>query len=127
MHRLQTRASQGKPHTKHVHLSDVGLRFDHMVVFLDISDIQDEAEWYDMKDGRVIWIRGPSPIIPAMREFLYEYTTIPRNLWSLGRTFHKKVLQDPDARRTEEDEFYAINDYRAIRGDRAIETRMDCS
>jgi hypothetical protein len=92
-------------------LFHTGLRFDHLVVFLDISDIQDEAEFYDTNEERVVWIRGPTP---ALRDFLYEYTTILRNLWEIGEEAYGWASQDPDARRTEEDRRYATNEYRSL-------------
>ncbi len=92
-------------------LSRAGLRFDHMVVFLDISDIQDEAVFYDTNEEGVVWIRGPTP---AMREFLYEYTTILRNLWEVAEEAYDLATEDPDVRRTEEDRRYATNEYRSL-------------
>lgn len=92
-------------------LTDVGLRFNHLVLFLDISDIQDEAEFYDIAGGRVIGIQGPAP---ALREFVYEYTTILRNLWEVGEALYDRISGDPDLRRTEEDRRYATNEYRSL-------------
>jgi hypothetical protein len=92
-------------------LSRTGLRFDHLVVFLDISDIHDEAEFYDTNEERVVWIRGPTP---ALREFLYEYTTILRNLWEVSEEVHDWATEAPDTRRTEEDRRYATNEYRSL-------------
>ena len=92
-------------------LRDVGLRFDHLVVFLDISDIHDEAAFYDTTDEGVIWIGGPAP---AIREFLYEYTTLPRNLWEAGEALYKWIADDPDTHRTEEDRRYGTNEYRSL-------------
>jgi lysophospholipase L1-like esterase len=92
-------------------LTRVGLRFDHLVVFLDISDIQDEARFYDTDEDRVLWIRGPTP---ALREFVYEYTTILRNLWEVAEETYAWATRDPDALRTEEDRRYATNEYRGL-------------
>jgi hypothetical protein len=92
-------------------LQDMGLRFDHLMVFLDISDIQDEAEFYDTTDERVVWIRGQAP---AIREFLYEYTTIPRNLWELSEELYDAITDAPDTHRTEEDRQYGANEYRSL-------------
>ena len=92
-------------------LSKAGLRFDHLVVFLDISDIQDEADFYDTDEERVVWIRGPTP---ALREFFYEYTTILRNLWEVAEEAYDWATEDPDTRRTEEDRQYATNEYRSL-------------
>jgi hypothetical protein len=92
-------------------LADTGLRFNHLVVFLDISDIQDEAEFYDTTKGRVIGIRGPGP---ALREFVYEYTTILRNLWEVGEALYDRISGDPDLRRTEEERRYGANEYRSL-------------
>ena len=47
--------------TRHL-LEDVGLEFDRMVVFLDISDIQDEAYFYDLdEEGRVTMNHEDAP------------------------------------------------------------------
>lgn len=92
-------------------LQQMGLRFDHLFVFLDISDIQDEAEFYDTTEERVLWIRGPTP---AIREFLYEYTTIPRNLWELSEELYDAITDAPDTHRTEEDRRYGANEYRSL-------------
>jgi len=92
-------------------LSQAGLRFDYLVVFLDISDIQDEADFYDTDEERVIWIRGPAP---ALREFFYEYTTILRNLWEVAEEAYDRATEDPDTRRTEDDRQYATNEYRSL-------------
>jgi hypothetical protein len=92
-------------------LSQAGLRFDHLVLLLDISDIQDEAEFYDTDENRVVWIRGPTP---ALREFLYEYSTILRNLWEIAEEAYNWATEHPDARRTEEDRRYATNEFRSL-------------
>jgi len=92
-------------------LRDVGLRFDHLIVFLDISDIHDEAAFYDTTDERVVWIRGPAP---AIREFFYEYTTIARNLWEHGEELYDTITDAPDTHRTEEDRQYGANEYRSL-------------
>lgn len=92
-------------------LEEAGLRFHHLVVFLDISDIHDEAVFYDTKEGRVVWIQGPAP---ALREFFFEYTTIVRNLWEGTEKAYHRITRAPDTRRTEEDRRYAANEYRSL-------------
>jgi hypothetical protein len=96
--------------TEHL-VRDIGLRFDHLVVFLDISDIHDEAEFYDTTDERVIWIRGPTPVI---REFVFEYTTLARNVWEITEELYDAITDDPDTHRTEEDRQYGANEYRSL-------------
>lgn len=96
--------------TEHL-LETVGLRFDHVVVFLDISDIQDEAELYELRDGRVV---GTWNGVTALKDFVYEYTTIPRNLWNLTVKLHAKVTDAPNARRTPEEKAYGIKDHRSL-------------
>lgn len=96
--------------TEHL-LSTVGLCFNHLVLFLDISDIHDEAEFYDTTEDRVIWIGGRTP---AVREFVYEYTTILRNLWEISEAFYKRVTDHPDMQRTEEDRQLGANEYRSL-------------
>lgn len=92
-------------------LTVTGLHFNHLVVFLDISDIHDEAQCYDTTDARVVWIGGPAP---AIREFVYEYTTILRNLWEGGEALYDKVTDAPDTHRTEEDRRYGANEYKSL-------------
>jgi hypothetical protein len=92
-------------------LSDVHLYFDHVVVFLDISDIHDEAKIYDIRDERVVWIAGGAPAVMA---FLYEYTTIPRNILGLAVRLKDKLTDEPNADRSEEDKSYGINDYQSL-------------
>ncbi len=92
-------------------LQTIGLRFDHMVVFLDISDIQDEAELYELRDGRVVWTGDR---LTALRDLVYGYTTIPRNIWHLASKVNGAFTNAPNARRTDEEKAYAINDHRSL-------------
>lgn len=92
-------------------LRNTGLEFDDLVVFLDISDIQDEAVCYDTTEEGVVWIGGPAP---AIREFVCEYTTILRNLWEVGEASYDWIQDDPDRHRTEEDRRYGANEYRSL-------------
>jgi hypothetical protein len=92
-------------------LSKAGLRFDSLVLILDISDIQDEADFYDTDDERVVWIWGPTP---QPRQSFYEYTTILRNLLEIGGEVYNWATEDPDTRRTEEDRQYGTNEYRSL-------------
>ena len=42
-------------------IEDVGLRFDEVVVYIDISDAQDEASYYELSDDgneRVVYRKG---------------------------------------------------------------------
>ncbi len=96
--------------TEHL-LETVGLRFDHLVVFLDISDIQDEAESYELRDGRVVWTGDR---LTALRDLVYGYTTIPRNIWHLTAKANSLLTNGPNARRTDEEKAYAINDHRSL-------------
>jgi hypothetical protein len=92
-------------------LARAGLRFDHLVLFLDISDVHDEAVSYDIVEDRVVWIGGSTP---ALREFLFEYTTILRNLWEIAASIYRRAARDPDVQRTEEDRSLAANEYRSL-------------
>lgn len=92
-------------------LSKAGLRFDSLVVFLDISDIQDEADFYDTDGERVVLVKGP---MPDMKYFFYEYTTILRNLCEVAEQAYHWATEDPDTRRTEEDRQYGTNEYRSL-------------
>ncbi len=95
--------------TEHV-IEEVGLQINHLVVFLDISDIQDEAQMYDIRNGKVVWIAGGAP---ALKNFFYEYTTIPRNIWHTTAKLHAKLTDEPGSRRTDEETSYGTNNYRS--------------
>ncbi len=71
-------------------LEDVGLRFDELVVFIDISDVQDELTFSSDADGNVVmdglarrrneraaerW-SGPPRAVRVVREFLDNHTLV---------------------------------------------------
>ena len=92
-------------------LKEVGLRFDSIVVFLDISDIEDEALSYDIEDGRVIWIGEYNS---KAKEFIYEYTTVPRIVLNKVLKIWEKMRDSRESRRTDEEKRYGINRYRSL-------------
>jgi len=94
-------------------LGTVGLKFDELVVFLDISDIHDDTG-YDIINNKVVSNQPPNPFI-AMKDFFYEYTMIPRNLWSSSAKLYRKLVKDPDSHpRSKEDHSLGVNTYRSL-------------
>jgi hypothetical protein len=94
-------------------LNVVGLKFDELVVFLDISDIHDETG-YDLQDAKVVPNSTPSSV-SSLRGFFFEYTMIPRNIWSTSEKLYRKFVKDPDSHpRTKEDHSYGTNTYRSL-------------
>jgi len=74
-------------------IQKVGLKFDELFVFIDISDIQDEAEVYkyDEKTGRVV---GPDvPIEEKIKDFFTDNTVIYSTLRNVVRRLKKKTLK----------------------------------
>ena len=57
-------------------LNQLKIDFDHMVICLDISDIQDEAGTYEIDDG-VVTAKQDS-VLKKTKMFLHDYTTIGR-------------------------------------------------
>lgn len=92
-------------------LEEIGLKLDHVFVFLDISDIQDEAEDYDIRDGRVIWVGGG---ISGWRDFVFEYTGLLKNVWILGETIAGMVSEAPDRDRTDKERELGVNMHRSL-------------
>ncbi|MDT7041023.1 hypothetical protein [Candidatus Nitronereus thalassa] len=94
-------------------LKTVGLKFDDLVVFLDISDIHDETG-YELENGQVIPNAIPSSV-SVLRGFFFEYTMIPRNIWSTSEKLCRKFVKDPDSHpRSKEDHSYGTNTYRSL-------------
>jgi hypothetical protein len=92
-------------------LETVGLEFDHLIVFLDISDIQDEKEMYDIRDGKVVWLGGQDSKI---KDFIFEYTGFLKNIWTLMLNIQHHITPDPESLRTEEEIKYGINRHRSL-------------
>ncbi|MDR4494516.1 MAG: SGNH/GDSL hydrolase family protein [Nitrospirales bacterium] len=92
-------------------LEQVGLKVDHVFVFLDISDIQDEGEDYDIRDNRVIWVGGG---MSGLRDFLFEYTGLLKNLWIACEKISGIVYRAPDTGRTQKEQALGVNMYRSL-------------
>ena len=92
-------------------LETVELQFDHLIVFMDISDIADEMMNYRIRDGRVVWIGETEWEI---KELVFEYTGLLKNLWIGYEKIHQYFTDDRETRRTEEDRRYATNRYRGL-------------
>ena len=84
---------------------------DHLVVFLDISDIQDEKESYEIRDGKVVWLGGQ---VSKVKDFVFEYTGLLKNIWTLVVKIKKTVIPDHESLRTEQDKKYGMNRYRSL-------------
>ena len=92
-------------------LETVGLTVNHVIVFLDISDIQDEQIRYDIRDGNVVWI-GPEK--SAIKDFIFEYTGMMKNVWKLMSRVQDILNRDHQILRSREDIKYGINDYKSL-------------
>ncbi len=96
--------------TEHL-LSQLKLQFNHLVVFLDISDIQDEAQWYDLKNGQVIWTKPPDP---KFKEMIVKYFGLLGNVVRASSKLYEFFTVDPNSLRTEEERRYALKDPRGL-------------
>ena len=92
-------------------LNTVGLKVDHLVVFLDISDIQDEKESYEIRDGKVVWLGGR---VSKIKDFVFEYTGLLKNIWTLALNMKKLVIPDHESLRSDQDRKYGANQYRSL-------------
>lgn len=92
-------------------LETVGLNFDHLIVFLDISDIEDEEKYYEIREGRVVGlISQPSRI----KEFVYEYTGLVKNIWVLVAKIQTALVKDSETLRSPEEKRLGINRHRSL-------------
>ncbi|GJL50508.1 MAG: hypothetical protein NPIRA01_17350 [Nitrospirales bacterium] len=92
-------------------LETVKLDFDHLLVFLDISDIEDEVQRYDIRDGHVVGLMSQTSRI---KEFVYEYTGLMKNIWTLAVTLRKTLSPTHEDLRSEEERRYGINQERSL-------------
>jgi hypothetical protein len=92
-------------------LKTVGLQFDHLMVFLDISDIVDEEENYRIRDGRVVWVGEK---VSGFRDFVYEYTGLVKNLWIGILKIQKFLTKDPETLHSPEEQKYGTNQRRGL-------------
>ena len=92
-------------------LETVGLDFDHLIVFLDISDIEDEVKRYELRDGRVIGLKGKAS---RVKEFVYEYTGLMKNIWTLVLNVQKWMSPSHEDLRSDEERRYGINQKKSL-------------
>jgi len=92
-------------------LETVKLDFDHLLVFLDISDIEDEVQRYDLRDGHVVGLMSQTSRI---KEFVYEYTGLLKNIWTLGIKIQKAMVPTQEDLRSEEERRYGSNQQRSL-------------
>ena len=92
-------------------LETVGLDFDHLIVFLDISDIEDEVRRYKMEDGRVVGLMSQTS---KVKDFIYEYTGLMKNILTLGRNIQKMMGPTHDDLRSEEERRYGTNQEKSL-------------
>lgn len=92
-------------------LETVGLEFDHLVVFLDISDVQDEKQSYEIRDGSVIRLGERTSRI---KDFVFEYTGLLKNMWLLVLNIKNWIMKDRESLRTDQEVKYGINQYRSL-------------
>ncbi|WP_447971031.1 SGNH/GDSL hydrolase family protein [Nitrospira sp. M1] len=92
-------------------LETIELDFDHLIVFLDISDIEDEVQRYDIQDGRVIGLVSQTSKI---KEFVYEYTGLLKNIWTVAVNMQKTLVPTHEDLRSEEERRYGLNQQRSL-------------
>ncbi|GJL65347.1 MAG: hypothetical protein NPIRA05_03180 [Nitrospirales bacterium] len=92
-------------------LETVNLDFDHLFVFLDISDIEDEVKRYDIRDGHVVGLMSQTSRI---KEFVFEYTGLMKNIWTLAVTLQKTLMPTHEELRSEDERRYGINQERSL-------------
>jgi hypothetical protein len=98
------------------YLETVGLRFDHLVLAIDVSDVMDEAQCYDIRNGSVESRCDPpaESILGEAWRYFHEHTSIHRNLVRLYENYLQRFLSDdPESRRTLEERHYGTNDPRS--------------
>ncbi len=86
-------------------LKNVGLKFNHLIVCLDISDIQDEAEYYEIVDGKIVYQKY------HLKEWVFDYTLLTRKIL---RKSLKILKLDPELQRTKNEESLGINLFRSL-------------
>ena len=92
-------------------LEMVKLDFDHLIVFLDISDIEDEEKRYELRDGRVI---GHFNETSRIKDFVFEYTGLVKNIWSVFIKLQKFWVKDLETRRSPEEKRLGINQHKSL-------------
>ncbi|MGB0909611.1 MAG: hypothetical protein ACPGYT_04560 [Nitrospirales bacterium] len=92
-------------------LETVGLDFEHLIVFLDISDIEDEVKRYELRDGRVVGLMEQTS---KMKEFVYEYTGLMKNIWTLSLKLQKAISPTHEGLRSQEERQYGINQKKSL-------------
>jgi lysophospholipase L1-like esterase len=92
-------------------LKTVGLKFEHLIVFLDISDIDDEMTNYRIREGRVVWVGEKDW---GIRDFVFEYTGLVKNIWIVIEKIQESLSRDPERLRSQEDKKYGTNRYRSL-------------
>ena len=80
-------------------------------MFLDISDIADEEENYRIRDGRVVWVGDQ---VSGIKDFVYEYTGLVKNIWIGILKIQKYLSKDPESLRSPEEEKYGTNRRRSL-------------
>jgi hypothetical protein len=85
-------------HAKVTWLLEQGLRFDHLLVFIDISDIMDET-WYrnDENGNHVTDLRDPpeSPLRRQLDDFANRHLKATTNIFNFIADLFDEAAQDP--------------------------------
>ena len=92
-------------------LETVEFNFDHLIVFLDISDIEDEEKYYEIRDGRVVGLISQSS---SIKDFVYEYTGLVKNIWILVAKIQTALVEDSETLPSPEEQRYGINRHRSL-------------
>ncbi len=92
-------------------IQTVKLDFDHLFVFLDISDIEDEIKRYELHGGHVVGLVSQASRI---KDFVYEYTGLMKNMWMLFVNIQKIIAPDHEDLRSPEERQYGINQQKSL-------------
>ena len=92
-------------------LKTIKLDFDHLMVFLDISDIEDEEKRYEIRDGVVVGLMSHAS---RVKDFVDEYTGLVKNVWALVGKIQKTIGTNPEPERSPEERRYGINRHRSL-------------
>jgi hypothetical protein len=81
-------------------VEDLHLRFNELIVFLDISDAYDEAEYYTLNDREDVIDRERNPVnnsgyLPGLGDILRTHTI---GIYFFARTLQKALGMEPDHR-----------------------------
>ncbi len=93
-------------------LNELRLNFDHMIICLDISDIENEAKYYEIDDGIVT--SKQKTLINTAKWFIHDYSTIGRlTQHYASKTYSLFTQPHSDAMRTQREKELSIEKNRS--------------